>query len=44
MSDGERTLPEAGSTTPIVAIPSIRVSRRRMSRADGPRLADGENR
>ena len=38
MSDGERTLPEAGS------IPSIRVSRRRMSRADGTRLADGENR
>ena len=37
MSDGERTLPEAGSK-------SIRVSRRRMSRADGTRLADGENR
>ena len=42
MSDGERTLPEAGSTH--LAIPSIRVSRRRMSRADGTRLADGENR
>ena len=44
MSDDEPTLPKPDPQRPIAATPSIRVSRRRMSRADGTRLADGENR